>query len=100
MCRRTRREDAVKTVNALTIRNQLGAVLDALDRDGEPILVSRGHRVRAVLVTPEDFARRFVDKQADDARRALLERVDAQQASRTGERDSLAVLRELRGYPP
>ena len=88
----------MKTVNALTIRNQLGQVLDALERDGEPVLVSRGRRVRAVLVSPEDFARRFVDKQADDARRALLERVDAQRAARNGGRASLDVLRELRGY--
>lgn len=88
----------MENVNALTIRNRLGQVLERLEATGEPILVSKGRRVRAVLITPEDFETRFLDKQAEDARDQLLAGIAALRAHRTTKQDSLQVLRELRGY--
>ena len=38
----------MKTVNALTLRNNLGKVLEMLEKDGDPILVSKGRKLRAV----------------------------------------------------
>ena len=90
----------MKTVNALTLRNRLGQVLDDLERDGEPILVSRARQVRAVLVSPEDFRLRFVDKQAEEERSRLLQRIRSLRAEPLERRSSLDVLRELRGYRP
>ncbi len=58
----------MKKVNALTIRNNLGSVLDDLEKNREPILISKGRVVRAVLITPDDFKRRFIDKQAEEDR--------------------------------
>ena len=49
----------MKTVNALKIRNNLGEVLELLTKTGEPILISKGREVRAVLITPEQFEKRF-----------------------------------------
>jgi len=88
----------MRRVNALTVRNRLGEVLDALERDGEPVLVSKGRQVRAVLVSPRDFEVRFLDRLAEDARRQAIERIAGLSAKRIGDMDSLAVLRELRGY--
>lgn len=65
--------DHIHTVNALKIRNQFGEVLELLERSGQPILVSKGRKVRAVLITPEDFQARFVDRLAEDARQRRLE---------------------------
>lgn len=90
----------MKKVNALTMRNQLGRVLDELEEDGEPILVSKGRKVRAVLITPSDFRERFLDRQAEEARRELVDAIDRLGEDRIGERGSLEVLRELRGYEP
>jgi prevent-host-death family protein len=87
----------MRTVNALEIRNRLGAVLDDLERTGEPIILSKGRRPRAVLISMEDFNRRFVDRQAEDRQKLLLERVLAARAPGVPGPDSLAVLRELRG---
>jgi len=90
----------MKTVNALKVRNNLGEVLDELDRTGTPILVSKGRKIRAVLITPEQFKTRFLDYQAEAEKRRLLETIKGLRAnSRTGE-DSIDVLRELRGYEP
>ena len=84
-------------VNALKIRNHLGEVLDLLEKEGGPILVSKGRRIRAVLITPEDFRTRFVDRQAEEERRRLMERIEEVRAPRVGDAPSLDVLRELRG---
>ena len=87
----------MRTVNALEVRNHLGAVLDDLERTGEPVIVSKGRRPRAVLITVEDFQKRFVDRQTEEHRRALLDRVAAARARRAGDADSLTVLRGMRG---
>jgi PHD/YefM family antitoxin component YafN of YafNO toxin-antitoxin module len=87
----------MKTVNALTMRNNLGSVLQELEEKKEPILVSKGRRVRAVLITPEDFQRRFIDRQAEERKTEWMRRLDELRAPRLGDATTLDVLRELRG---
>jgi PHD/YefM family antitoxin component YafN of YafNO toxin-antitoxin module len=86
----------MKRVNALDVRNRLGSILDDLERTGEPVLVNKGRKLRAVLISPQDFQRRFLDRQAEDYRMALIERIHAARAPSLADRDSLSVLRELR----
>jgi PHD/YefM family antitoxin component YafN of YafNO toxin-antitoxin module len=89
--------DHIHTVNALKVRNQFGEVLELLERDGCPILVSKGRKVRAVLITPEDFKSRFVDRLADDARQRMLETIrSSREAVLSGDQVDEA-LRSLRG---
>jgi PHD/YefM family antitoxin component YafN of YafNO toxin-antitoxin module len=88
----------MRTVNALKIRNNLGEVLDSLERNGEPILLSKGRRVRAVLITPEDFERRFLDKQAEEKKKKLFQKIKSLRAGSVINQNSVNVLRELRGY--
>lgn len=88
----------MKKVNALKIRNNLGEVLDTLTKTGEPILVSKGREIRAVLITPEQFKRRFLDYQAEEQKRQLLQTIEGLQAHSLNRQDSLDLLRELRGY--
>ena len=85
-------------VNALTIRNRLGEVLDQLEADGRPILISRGRKVRAVLVSLEDFHKRFVDVQAEEEKERFLERVRDLKGKKAEDLDSVRLLRQLRGY--
>jgi PHD/YefM family antitoxin component YafN of YafNO toxin-antitoxin module len=88
----------MRQVNALKIRNHLGEVLDMLDADGEPILISKGRKIAAVLITPEQYQRRFLDYQTEEKKRKMRERLAEMKAHRLGNRNSLSVLRELRGY--
>lgn len=88
----------MKTVNALTIRNNLGKVLDQLARSGEPVLISKGRKVRAVLITVEDFKTRFLDRQTEEERKRILAAVRELKADKLEDIDSLEVLREMRGY--
>ena len=89
----------MKTVNALALRNNLGRVLDTLAESGEPVLVSTGKTSRAVLITPEDFKRRFVDVQSEDEKQKLLATIKGLRSPNISGKNSLEILRELRGYP-
>ena len=88
----------MRTVNALKIRNNLGEILDLLNDTGEPILVSKGRKLRAVLITPEQFKRRFLDYQAEEHKRQLLETIKSLRHDSLERRGSVELLRELRGY--
>jgi len=90
-------ENCMRTVNALEIRNRLGAVLDDLERTGEPIILYKGRRPRAVIISMEDFNRRFVDRQTEDRQKQLPERVMAAREPGMPGPDSVTMLRELRG---
>ncbi|MDO9530111.1 MAG: type II toxin-antitoxin system Phd/YefM family antitoxin [Syntrophales bacterium] len=88
----------MKTVNALKIRNNLGEVLEMLARTSEPILISKGKEIKAVLITPEQFKKRFLDYQAEEQKKQLLEIIEGMKADSLEVKNSVQVLRELRGY--
>jgi len=89
----------MEKVNALKLRNNLGEILDRLSAKGEPILISKGRKIRAVLVTPEDFERRFLDVKAQEEKDQLLELFKSLRKRKKESIQSLKVLRQLRGYP-
>lgn len=86
------------TVNALKLRNQLGEVLEELDREKEPILVSKQKKIRAVLIPYEEFQKRFIGKQAEEERRKLLESIRSHRVDPPEGFDVVQVLRRCRGY--
>ena len=89
----------MNAVNALEVRNNLGRILDDLDSTGEPIVINKGRTARAVLISLEDFERRFIEYQAQERRQELLERVRRMRASAQPTVDTVSLLRRLRGYP-
>jgi PHD/YefM family antitoxin component YafN of YafNO toxin-antitoxin module len=88
----------MEEVNALKIRNNLGEILDRLNDKGEPILISKGRKIRAVLVTPEQFEKRFLDWQAKEEKKRFLEVVKRLRKGKKESLSSMTVLRQLRGY--
>ncbi len=88
----------MEKVNALKLRNNLGEILDRLSAKGDPILISKGRKIRAVLVTPEDFERRFLDVKAQEEKDQLLELFKTLRKRKKESIPSLKVLRQLRGY--
>ena len=91
----------MKKVNALSVRQSLGKVLRELERTGEPILVEKGRRPAAVLITLRDFNERFVDRAAAEERRRVVNEVLAfrQRPARADadRRSAVEILREIRG---
>lgn len=88
----------MEEVNALKIRNNLGEILDRLDATGEPILVNKGRKLRAVLVTPQDFESRFLDYKVKEDKKRLLDEMHALKRKRKEPIESIELLRQLRGY--
>ncbi len=88
----------MEEVNALQIRNNLGEILDWLNDKGEPILISKGRKIRVVLVTPEQFEKRFLDWQAHENKKRFLEVVKRLRKGKKESLSSITVLRQLRGY--
>ncbi len=88
----------MKTVNALKIRNHLGEVLEELNKTKNPILVSKARKIQAVLITPEQFKKRFLDYQAEEEKKRLLETIKGLRRKSQSPKESIEVLRELRGY--
>ena len=88
----------MEQVNALKIRNNLGEILDRLTATGEPILISKGRKIRAVLVTPEQFEKRFLDWQTKQDKERFINTIHNLKRKKEGTQSSLEVLRRLRGY--
>ena len=88
----------MEEVNALKIRNNLGEILDRLDEKGEPILVSKGRKIRAVLVTPEQFEKRFLDYKTQQDKERLLDSLKRLRKRKKVKQTSLSLLRKLKGY--
>ena len=88
----------MEKVNALKIRNKIGKILDRLNATGEPIPISKGLKIRAVLVTLEPFEKRFLDWQPKQDKQRLFETVHSLEREKDGMDNSTEILRRLRGY--
>ena len=84
------------TVSATGLRQSLGKVLDQLERGSEPILVYRRGMPAAALVSLKDYRERFVDRDADERRRAVVARLRELKFKSPAAGTTLDVLRDLR----
>ncbi|MEI6806072.1 MAG: type II toxin-antitoxin system Phd/YefM family antitoxin [Myxococcaceae bacterium] len=82
------------TVNALTIRQHFGQVLNDLINFDEPIIIEKGRKAVAVLISLELFHKRFVDFRDIEAKQELLNQFKTSGVK--AKRDTLTELRELR----
>jgi len=87
----------MKKVNALQLRQSLGKVVATLQRTGEPVILEKGRRPVAALISLRDFQERFVEKAAAEARERILAEMDALAIESTDTTPAVQVLRELRG---
>ena len=81
-------------VNALQIRQSFGKILKKLQSQNEPIIVEKGRKPVAVLISLKTFQERFIDYRELKKRQELL-RIFTDSSSLPAE-DSLGVLRDLR----
>ena len=88
----------MNTVNALKIRNQFGEVLELLDKEKDPILITKSKKIRAVLIRYEDFQTRFLDKQVEEEKELFYKQIKSHAAPSLIKEDPMVTLRKLRGY--
>ncbi len=88
--------NTMEKTNALKLRQSLGAILKKLQKNGEPILIEKGREPAAVLITLEDYKKRFVDKEADSLREQLVEKILNAKIELPKGKSSLDLIKELR----
>jgi PHD/YefM family antitoxin component YafN of YafNO toxin-antitoxin module len=88
----------MEQINALKIRDNLDEVLERLNDTKEPIFITKGRKIRAVLVTPEQFEKRFLDWKVEEEKKQLFESIKGLRRNRKEAKSSLEILRNLRGY--
>jgi prevent-host-death family protein len=86
----------MKKTNALKLRQNLGSVLAALKKDGSPILVEQRSKPAAVLITLEDFQKRFVDRDADQKRKAIIKKILSSHLQTPEGKTTLDLIKESR----
>lgn len=87
----------MEKVNALELRQSLGRLLQRLAKDGSPILPEKDRKPAAVIISLEDDRKRFVDVDADERRREMVDRIKSARLTRPRGVSSLDLLREVRG---
>lgn len=87
----------MRRVNALQLRQSLGKVVASIERDGKPILLERGRRPVAVLISLRDFEERFAEREAAEARDALFAEIDALARPSSDRTPGTEILRGIRG---
>jgi len=60
--------------------------------------VSKRRKIQTVLITPEQFQKRFLDFKAEEKKKHLLVVISGLRAKSLGNKWSIEVLREFRGY--
>ncbi len=82
--------------NALQLRQSLGAILKKLQTGKQPILIERNSKPAAVLITLEDYQKRFVDREADEKRKQLVRRIKELRTSLDPKIKSIDLIEEMR----
>jgi prevent-host-death family protein len=86
----------MKHVNALELRQSLGRVVAALQKTGEPILLEKGRKPAAVLISLKDYNERFVEKAAAEERSRIIAEIDALKRPSADKTSVVSALREAR----
>ncbi|MBI2340866.1 MAG: type II toxin-antitoxin system Phd/YefM family antitoxin [Deltaproteobacteria bacterium] len=86
----------MQKTNALKIRQNLGAMLKRLKKTGEPILLEKNREPAAVIISLEDYQKRFADYDADRKREAAVEKIKQANIKLPPGKTSLDLIREIR----
>ena len=86
----------MQKTNALKLRKSLGAILEHLKKTGEPILLEKNREPAGVIISLEDYQKRFADRDADEKRVEIVERIKRAKGKLPPGKTSLDLVRELR----
>ena len=86
----------MKKINALELRHSLSKIIAKLQKDGEPILLEKSRKPAAVLISLEDYKKRFVEKAADEKRREIMGSILEMARPSAIEESSESTLKQIR----
>lgn len=80
----------------MEMRQSVGKVLRQLERGGAPVIIERRRRAAAVLISLDDYERRFADRDADEKREEIVRSIRALRFKAPSGKTTLDLLRKLR----
>ena len=86
----------MKTVTSLELRKSVGKVISLLKRSGEPLILLKGKRPVAAIISLEDLRERFVEKAAAAARLEIVSEMDALARPSVNPEPSEVILAKVR----
>ena len=86
----------MKRINALEMRQSLGKVLRELEKGSGPVLVEQRRHPVAVLISIEDYQRRFADRDADEKRKEIVAKIRELRFKAPSGMTTLDLLRDVR----
>jgi prevent-host-death family protein len=86
----------MKRINALEMRQSLGKVLRQLEKGAGPVIVEQRRRPVAVLISIEDYQKRFADRDADEKRKEVVARIRELRFKAPSGKTTLDLLRDVR----
>lgn len=86
----------MEKTNALDLRQNLGKIIQRLKKLGKPILIEKNREPAAVLISIEDYQRRFADFDADQKREEVVNKIINAKGKLGKGKNSLDLIRELR----
>ena len=87
----------MKRINALQLRRSVGKVVSALQKTGEPILLEKGRRPVAAIISLRDYRERFVEKATAEELDRVLVSIDRLARRSADPTSAVDILREMRG---
>ena len=86
----------MKKINALQLRQSLGKIIESVEKSGEPVLLERGRKPAAVIISIEDFKSRFADKDAESQRMETVKRIKELELKSVRKESAEVMIREIR----
>ncbi len=86
----------MKKINALELRQSLGKIIALIQRTGEPIMLEKGRKEAAVIISIKDYNERFVEKAASDERQQIFTEILGMARQSSNKQNSEELIRELR----
>ena len=86
----------MEKANALELRQNMGKIIEKMQKTGQPILLEKDRKPVAVLISLDDYQKRFVDVDADIKRRELVQKIKDAKLKLPKGKTSLEILRDLR----
>ncbi len=88
----------MKKINSLQLRQSLSKVILVLQKTGEPILLEKGRKPAAVIISLDDFKKRFLEKDADEKRSMVIQKIRMMARESSVKESSENLIRELRDH--
>ena len=86
----------MRHINAVELRQSVGKVVKLLEKYNEPLILDKGNKAVAVLISLKDFNERFVEKAAEEARIELIRKIDKMAMTSKDPKTAEDLLRDLR----